>query len=76
MFWSMLPLTKVPFYPLLGDGSPTKLDYGKKGTLILTSLLEDVGNSPLGFREPSFWNGFGQSRVCLRLGESQIGVSL
>ena len=33
----------VPFYPLLGEGAPTKMDYRKKvGTLILTSLLEDL----------------------------------
>ena len=32
----------VPFYPFLGEGYPTKIDYGKKGTLILTSLLEDL----------------------------------
>ena len=25
-----------------GEGSPTKIDYRKKGTLILTSLLEDL----------------------------------
>ena len=29
----------VPFYPFLGESSPTKIDYTKKGTLILTSLL-------------------------------------
>ena len=29
-------------FPFLGEGSPTKLDYKKKGTLILTSLLEDL----------------------------------
>ena len=30
----------VPFYPFLGEGSPTKLDYRKKvGTLILTSQI-------------------------------------
>ena len=29
----------VPFYPFLG----TRTDYRKKGTLILTSLLEDLG---------------------------------
>ena len=29
-------------HPLLGEGSPTKIDYRKKGTLILTSLLEDL----------------------------------
>ena len=28
--------------PLLGEGSPTKIDYSKKATLILTSLLEDL----------------------------------
>ena len=28
--------------PFLGEGSPTKIDYGKKGTLILSSLLEDL----------------------------------
>ena len=33
----------VPCYPFLGEGSPTKIDYRKKvGTLILTSLLEDL----------------------------------
>ena len=26
----------------LEEGSPTKIDYRKKGTLILTSLLEDL----------------------------------
>ena len=29
----------VPFYPFVGEGSPTKLDYIKKGTLILTSQI-------------------------------------
>ena len=32
----------MPFYPFLGEGSPTKIDYRKKGTRI--SLLEDLGN--------------------------------
>ena len=32
----------VPFYPFLGEGSPTKIDYRKVGTLILTSLLEEL----------------------------------
>ena len=31
----------VPFYPFL-EGSPTKIDQRKKGTLIRTSLLEDL----------------------------------
>ena len=33
----------APFYLFFGEGSPTKIDYGnKKGTLILTCLLEDL----------------------------------
>ena len=32
----------VPFYPFSGEGSPTKIDYERKGSLILTSLLEDL----------------------------------
>ena len=32
----------VPIYPFLGEGSPTKIDYRKKGTLLLTFLLEDL----------------------------------
>ena len=31
----------MPFCPFLGEGSPAKIDYRKKGTLILASLLED-----------------------------------
>ena len=33
----------VPFLtPFLGEGSPTEIDYGKKGTLILSFPLEDL----------------------------------
>ena len=32
----------VPFYPFFGEGSPTKIDYSKKGTLIPTSLPADL----------------------------------
>ena len=32
----------MPFYPFFGEGSSTKIDYRKNGTLILTSLLEDL----------------------------------
>ena len=32
----------APFYPSFWGGSPAKLDYRKKGTLILSSLLEDL----------------------------------
>ena len=31
--------------PFFGEGSPTKIEYRKKGTLILTSLLEDLAYS-------------------------------
>ena len=34
--------TVVPFHPFLEEGSPTNIDYRKKGTLIPTSLLEDL----------------------------------
>ena len=34
----------VPFCPLWGEGSPAKIDYRKKGTLILTSLLWFTGD--------------------------------
>ena len=30
------------FLPFLGEGSPTEIGYRKKGTLLLTSLLEDL----------------------------------
>ena len=38
------PPTRCPFLPIFfGEGSPTKIDYrNKSGTLILTSLLEDL----------------------------------
>ena len=33
----------MPFYQsFFGEGSPTKINYRKKGSLILTSLLEDL----------------------------------
>ena len=37
----------VPFYTFLGEGSPTKIDYRRKGTLVLASLLEDLANYSL-----------------------------
>ena len=37
-----LGLPALPFYPLFFEGSPTKIDCRRKGTLILTSLLEDL----------------------------------
>ena len=38
----MLGSPVVLFSSVLGEGSPTKIDYSKKGTRILTSLLEDL----------------------------------
>ena len=39
----------MPFVtPFFGEGSPTKIDYRNKGTLILTSLLEDLAGKPKG----------------------------
>ena len=32
-----------PFYPFLGEGSPTEIEYRKTGTLIPAALLEDLG---------------------------------
>ena len=39
----------MPFLtPFMGEGSPTNINYSKKGTLILTSLLEDlVADAPI-----------------------------
>ena len=36
------PQVSSALLPFFGEGSPTKIDYGKKGALILTSLLEDL----------------------------------
>ena len=38
----MLGPPVVPFYPFLGEGPLLKKTTEKKGTLILTSLLEDL----------------------------------
>ena len=40
----------MTFYHSLGEGCPTKIDYRTKGSLILTSLLEDLAR--LGFEVP------------------------
>ena len=45
MWGAVLGLTRSPssaLSPFLGEGSPTKIDCRKKGTLILASLLEDL----------------------------------
>ena len=36
--------------PFLGEGFPTTIDYRRKGTLILTSLLEDLVSQGLYIR--------------------------
>ena len=46
---TMLVPPVVPFYPFLGEGSPTKIDYRKKGTHILNSLLEGLDDVPYSF---------------------------
>ena len=43
------PSTVMPFYPFLGEGSPMKMDVRRKGTLILTSLLEDLAPGSVAF---------------------------
>ena len=42
----------VPFYPFFGEGVSTKIDYRKKGTLILTSLLDDLAVFEIRFSIP------------------------
>ena len=46
-------------HPFFGwEGSPTKIDYSKKGTLILSSLLEDLGllTRVLSRFDPPIWD--------------------
>ena len=52
------------FYPFLGEGSPTKIDFRKKGTLIVSFLLEDLAANKLTHLNPS--EGF-----CRVLGEER-----
>ena len=47
----------LPFYPFVGEGSPTKIDYRKKGTLMLTSLLEDLVEGRQGESQDTSPNG-------------------
>ena len=55
MFLFLGPPARCTFSPFFGwEGSPTKIDYKKKvGSLILTSLLEDLAGVPLA--PFSFW---------------------
>ena len=42
--WDVVPRSpSSALLPFFGEGFPTKIDYRKKGTLILTSLLDDLG---------------------------------
>ena len=47
----------MPFNPFWGEGYPTKIDYREKGTLILTSLLEDLASVRVSAR--FFWDKMG-----------------
>ena len=41
--WKATKVSQCPCtVSFLGEGSPTKVDYSNKGTLILTPLLEDL----------------------------------
>ena len=58
----------MPVYLFLGKGSPTQIDYRKKGTLVLAALLEDLGKDMLhGFTELWFYQGIlcACNEVCL-----------
>ena len=78
----------MPFYPLLGEGSPTKIDYSKKGTLILASLLEDLAEfasgkgmlsefrAPLDFVGISFWRMQLEEGSWGEIGPMSLGSSL
>ena len=45
----------LPFIFFGWEGSPTKIDYRKQGTLILTALLEDLADLPLLLHFFPFW---------------------
>ena len=66
----------MPFYPFLGEGSPTQIDYRKKGTLILTSPLEDL-HEP-GLRGPSYggWLRNPFARTTLKLWVRPVFVGI
>ena len=53
--------------PFLGEGSPTKIDYRKKGTLILTSPLEDLDQNWHPFDFPSKPKGAVHKDVCAHM---------
>ena len=51
----------VPFYPFLGETSPTTIHYRKKqvGTLTLPPLLEDLVGVPYLDEHPHIWASLG-----------------
>ena len=52
-FAARLPLLKKHSrldFPFLGEGSPIKIDYRKKGTIFVASLLEDLVDRSFGLR--------------------------
>ena len=49
-------------------GSPTKIDYRKKGTLILTSLLEDLDQELAGSQQGMSWEPYKPSPLNKSLG--------
>ena len=55
----------VPFYPFWGEGSPIKVDYRQKGTLILTSLLEDLISATPAIPEQLRWKH--RCGACVRI---------
>ena len=65
----------VPFYPFLGEGSPTQIDYITKGTLILTSLLEDLASLALNGQTPDGDLPPGAQRSTWRRGHCHAQVS-
>ena len=61
----------VPFFsPFLGEGSHTKIDYRKKGTLVLTSLLEDLVLFPPGFAS----SGLGVEKPAEKVPRGRLGL--
>ena len=57
----------MPFCPFVWGGFPTKIDYRKKGTLILTSLLEDLADPPNPENGVSANSAVGSPWTCLLL---------
>ena len=65
----------MPFYRLfLGEGSPTKIDNGKKGTRILTSLLGQKSDcQPVGWLSGEVITHFPSSWIVTFLGLPFLG---